>query len=234
MPGRTLAIAAHPGDAIFTMGAAVARQVHDGGAGAFLNLTLGEMGHPTIPPPEYGAMQRAATEEAARMLGADSFFLAYPDAGLPFSEGAVLAVCDMVREYRPDIVLTHWEGSWHKDHRNAFAIVRDAVFYAGLPATVRALPAHPVKRIYYAENWEDARGFEPDTLLDIGPVFECWKKACEAFPMWRGETGIIRYRDYYTSLAVLRGALAQFDHAIALMSDPDARTRRLTKLDDAL
>jgi hypothetical protein len=29
--------------------------------------------------------------------------------------------------------------------------------------------------------------------------------------MWRGETGLIRYNDYYSSLAVMRGALPQFD-----------------------
>ena len=52
------------------------------------------------------------------------------------------------------------------------------------------------------------------------------------FPMWRGETGLIRYNDYYRSLAVMRGALAGFQYAVALMSDPAQRVRRIRSLDE--
>jgi hypothetical protein len=48
--------------------------------------------------------------------------------------------------------------------------------------------------------------------------------------MWRGETGLIRYNDYYQSLAVRRGCLAGFRHAVALMSDPNQRTTRIKTL----
>ena len=37
-PGRILAIAAHPGDGLFTMGAALAQQIERGGGGALLSL----------------------------------------------------------------------------------------------------------------------------------------------------------------------------------------------------
>jgi hypothetical protein len=49
--------------------------------------------------------------------------------------------------------------------------------------------------------------------------------------MWRGETGLIRYNDYYRSLAVMRGCLAGFGHAVALMSEPEQRVRKLQSLD---
>ena len=73
-PAALMAIAAHPGDAVFTMGAAVARQVSAGGRGIFFSLTHGERGNPAIAPPEYGAMQVTATENAAKLLGAESIF----------------------------------------------------------------------------------------------------------------------------------------------------------------
>jgi LmbE family N-acetylglucosaminyl deacetylase len=231
MPTKIMAIAAHPGDALFTMGATVAQHIRSGGAGVFLNLSLGERGHPTIPPPEYGEMQRAATVEAAKMLGADAEFLLYPDAEIPASEHTSLAVCDVIREHRPDIIVTHWSGSWHKDHRNTFLVVRDAMFYAALGAMPRKRPAHNVPKLFFAENWEDATNYEPDVFLDITPVYENWVAACGVFPMWRGETGLIRYHDYYQSLAVMRGSLAGFPYAVALMSGPDQRARRLASLD---
>jgi LmbE family N-acetylglucosaminyl deacetylase len=228
-PSTILAIAAHPGDAVFTMGAVVGQHVHHGGRGVFLSLTLGERGHPTMPPAEYGARQRAATEKAAKILRAEAAFLTYPDGELPLNDEAAFAVCDLIREHKPAIVLTHWSGSWHKDHQNCHGVVRDAIFYAGLKSVERRRPAHAVRRLYFAENWEDMSGFEPDTFLEITPVFERWIVACAAFPMWRGETGF-RYYDYYRSLAVMRGCLGGFQHAVALMSSPEQRQRSVRAL----
>ncbi len=229
MPSTILAIAAHPGDGLFTMGASVAQQIRAGGQGVFLSLSLGERGHPKISPKDYGELQRAATEKAAKELGAQTAFLTYPDAEVPLNDEIRFAVCDLIRKYRPGVVVTHWRGSWHKDHQNCHAIVQDAIFYAGLPAIERKLPAHAVGRLYFAENWEDMTGFESDTYLDISAVYQTWLEACAAFPMWRGETGF-RYNDYYRSLAVMRGCLSGFDAAVALMSSAEQREQRLKSL----
>ena len=235
--GTVMAIAAHPGDALFTMGAAVARQVSAGGRGVFLNLTHGERGNPAISTAEYGKMQVAATDKAAGILGAETAYLSYPDGELPDNEEARFAVCDAIRQHKPDIVITHWKGSYHKDHRACYNIVDDAIFYAGLGNLQRKLPAHSVSKLLFAENWEDAVDFRQDIYLDISDVFERWVKACAVFPMWRGETGF-HYDDYYQSLAVARGSLARigqkdnsrFKYAVALMAPPNYGARRAESL----
>src|SRR5690242_21327444 len=68
-PASVMAIAAHPGDAFFAMGAPVALAAHAGAKGCFLSLSLGERGSPMIPPAQYGAMQREAAQKAAGILG---------------------------------------------------------------------------------------------------------------------------------------------------------------------
>ncbi|MFZ0759049.1 MAG: hypothetical protein WAM69_03785 [Candidatus Sulfotelmatobacter sp.] len=69
--GKVMAIAAHPGDGMFTMGAELAKQIERGGAGVLLSLSLGERGAPkNIPVQQYGPMQRTATENATRLIGA--------------------------------------------------------------------------------------------------------------------------------------------------------------------
>jgi LmbE family N-acetylglucosaminyl deacetylase len=237
LPGVLMAIAAHPGDALFTMGAAVARQVSTGGHGIFLSLTHGERGNPAIPPAKYGAMQVSATDKAAKMLGAQTAYLSYPDGELPDNEEARFAVCDAIRQHKPEIIITHWKGSFHKDHRACYNIVNDAIFYAGLPGIKRELPAHSVSKLLFAENWEDAEGFRQDVYLDASDVFGRWVQACAVFPMWRGETGF-HYDDYYKSLAVARGSLARigqkestmFKYAMALMLPPDYGARRTESL----
>jgi N-acetylglucosamine malate deacetylase 1 len=230
-PGKILAIAAHPGDGMFAMGATLAQQIERGGSGVLLSLSLGEKGAPKdIPVQQYGDVQRAATEKAAHLLGAEALFLTYPDAEIPFNEESSLRVCDVIREQKPETVITHWSGSWHKDHQNCHLIVRDAIFYAGLQTLQRSRPAHAVSKIVYADNWEDASNFIPDTYLNIDAVCEKWLQACDFYPMWRGQTGFFRYNDYYSSLAVMRGCLAGFKRAVALMSDPSQRTDRLQSL----
>src|SRR4051812_18764025 len=229
---KIMAIAAHPGDALFTMGATVAAHIQHGGSGVFVNLSLGERGHPTMERAEYGELQRLATDRAAAILGAESVFVPYPDAEIPATEEAALAVCDCIRRHKPDILLTHWKGSWHKDHRNTFQIVRDAIFYAELRSLAREFPAVAAPRVYFAENWEDAEEFQFDILLDTTAVHEGWMNACAVFPMWRGETGLIRYNDYYSSLARMRGCLAGFDWAVGLMSDPEQRLKKIRSFAD--
>jgi LmbE family N-acetylglucosaminyl deacetylase len=230
-PGKILAIAAHPGDGMFTMGATLAQQIERGGSGVLLSLSLGEKGAPKdIPVQQYAEMQRAATEKAAHLLGAEALFLTYPDAEIPFNEESSLRVCDVIREQKPDIVVTHWSGSWHKDHQNCHLIVRDAIFYAGLQTLQRSRAAHAVSKLFYGDNWEDASNFIADTYLNIDAVYEKWLQSCDFYPMWRGQTGFFRYNDYYSSLAVMRGCLAGFKKAVALMSDPSQRTDRLQSL----
>jgi N-acetylglucosamine malate deacetylase 1 len=228
-PSSVMAIAAHPGDAFFAMGAPVALATHQGGTGFLLSLTLGEKGSSTIPPARYGVMQRDASDKAAAMLGATPLFLTYPDGELPDNEEASLSVCDLLRRYKPATVVTHWKGSWHKDHRACYDIVENAVFYAGLAALTRERPAHEVSQLFFADNWEDAKGFIADTYLDISPVFEQYLNACSCFPMWRGETGF-RYNDYYSSRAVECGCLSHCRYAVSLMSPAEQLVRNLQAL----
>ena len=230
-PGKIMAIAAHPGDGMFTMGAALAQQIARGGAGVLLSLSIGEKGAPKdIPVQRYGEMQREATLKAAQLLGADAIFLTYPDAEIPFNEEISLAVGDAIREHKPDVIITHWNGSWHKDHQNCYLIVRDAVFYAGLATLARSHPPHAVSKIFYADNWEDATSFVPDTYLDIEAVRDKWLQACDFYPMWRGQTGFFRYNDYYAALSIMRGCLSGFKYAVALTSDPGQRVEKIRSL----
>jgi hypothetical protein len=107
--------------------------------------------------------------------------------------------------------------------------VQDAIFCAALPTIARKLPPHSVRKLFFDDNWEDATGFVPDTYLDITPVFQRWMDACAVFPMWRGENGF-RYNDYYRSLAVARGCVANFEKAVALMSPPEQQVQHVHTL----
>ena len=223
-PSTIMAIAAHPADAVFAMGAQVAKHVSQGWNGVFVSLSLGELGSLELTPEQYGAQNQNALKEAAEGLDCKWEVLPFKDAKIPLGDDSSFAVGDVIRKYKPDVILTHWKGSWHKDHHRCALIVFDAIFLAGWPPIERDLPAHGVSRLYYCENWEDMDEFKPDTYLDVTDVHDKWVSACEKFHIWANAS--FRYDDYYLAMATVRGTLGSAEKAVALMSSPDHRNER--------
>lgn len=227
--GGLMVIGAHAGDAENMAGAVVLKHTHAGHPATIVHMTLGEAGHPRLPPEEYAPQRQREAQEAARLMGARAIWLPYRDGELPVDEEVKLRVCDLIRQEKPALVLTHWKGSIHKDHAATFAIVQDALFYAALPSIRRELPAHRVRAVYYPENWEDMEGWRADIFLDTSDIWEEYLAALDAHELMRGGISSFRYRDYYDALGTVRGCLGGFRKAVALMS-PGSWVRRMAYL----
>ena len=157
-----LAIGAHIGDAELTAGALLASCAVHGGKAVTLALTAGEKGAPAgADIAEYRRGKIAEAEAFAKELGGEAYVLDYEDGLLPDNDEVRFAVCDIIRKVKPDIIVTHHENSMHKDHIVCHRIVVDAWFYAAIEGFQRELPKHFAKKLYFAENWEDApNGFD--------------------------------------------------------------------------
>jgi LmbE family N-acetylglucosaminyl deacetylase len=129
------------------------------------------------------------------------------------------------------LILTHWKGSLHKDHAATYAIVQDAVFYAALPSIRRELAAHRIRAVYYPENWEDMDGWRADIFLDASEIWDDYLYVLRSHELMRGGISSFRYFDYYNALGTLRGCLAGFQKAVALMA-PGSLAQRLNYLPD--
>ena len=79
---------------------------------------------------------------------------------------------DIIRELKPEIVITHWHGSWHKDHRAAPNLAKTGIFFAALPTLPRDQPAHTPQLLLFGENWEDDDGFAPEHLVDVSDGYD--------------------------------------------------------------
>ena len=155
-----LAIGAHVGDAELTAGALLATCAVHGGKAVTLALTAGEKGAPIgADIAAYRADKVAQAEAFARDLGGEAYVLQYEDGLVPDNDEIRFAVCDIIRKVKPDIIVTHHAQSMHKDHAACHRIVVDAWFYAAIEGFQRELPKHFAKKLYFAENWEDAEGF---------------------------------------------------------------------------
>lgn len=200
-----LAVGGHVGDMELTAGALLATQSLRGDKIVTLAMTAGEKGAPSgQSDKEYRIQKLDEAKKFADMLGGQSFVLDYPDGELPDNDEARMLVCDIIREVRPDVMITHFQNSMHKDHSNTHKIAVDARFYAGNPFFERKLPAFSVPKLYFAENWEDSVGFHPFIYVDVTEGFELWKKAVSTHWFVTGSTSF-PYLEYYEHLSRLRG-----------------------------
>lgn len=221
-----MVVGAHAGDAENMAGAIVLTHTRAGHTATIVHMTLGEAGHPTLTPALYAEQRQREVRESARIMGAHAIWLPYPDGMLPVHEEIKLQVADLIREHMPTVVLTHWKGSMHKDHVATHEIVRDAIFYAALPAVMRALPPHRVRGLFFPENWEDLEGWRADVYLDATEVWDEYLNVLRSHEFIRGGLSSFRYFDYYNALGTTRGCLGGFQKAVALMAPPGSWVKR--------
>ena len=226
-----LAVGGHAGDAEISGGMALCRHVREGKRVAMLHCTLGERGHPTLSPAVYADQKREEARNAAAVIGAEVYCLPYLDGELPVNDEVKFAICDIIRECRPDVILTHWKGSMHKDHTNTFLAFPDATFYAALRTFERPNPHHWARQLLYAENWEDPYGFVPELYLEITEEdLKLWEKMAKEYGLFRAEWKTFRYVEYYKALARVRGLEVSAEYATAFAIPETSRRKRVHTL----
>lgn len=224
-----MVISAHAGDAEVMAGAVVAQHVHDGGKALIVHLTLGERGHAQLNGEEY-ALQKADEARAfGRVVGAEVVLLPYKDTELAATDEAKLRVCDVIREHRPHVLITHWSGSIHRDHVACTSIVEEALFYAGLPSVQRDHLAHNVDLLCFGENWEDPIGFQPELYVDIDQSHDTWIQVMRTYELFEGTISSFPYLDYYQSLYRLRGPEVGRQRSQAFMMLPGPPRRQIVE-----
>ena len=226
-----LAIGAHVGDVELASGGVLASHSLKGDKIATLALTAGERGVPAgMDMAKYREQKVEEAHTFANMLGGEAFVLDYCDGELPDNEEVRFQVCDVIRKVKPNIIITHWKNSMHKDHALTHHIVNDARYYAALPTIERELPNHFAARLYYSENWEDAVEFVPYVYVDFDQAaFDLWIEALGKH-WFVTNSKSFKYMDYYKALAVVRGCEARKTYAEAFMVAPESMKVRQSSL----
>lgn len=213
MTKTILAIGGHIGDMDLTAGPLLATAALNGDRVILLSCTYGERGHPRMSPQDYKAQKIAEANEFAAGIGAEYRFLDYSDGFLVDSDDAAQQIVDLIRAEKPDVLISHWKNSIHRDHRRASRLAARARFLASLP-TDDGRPMVGVHKLLCADNWEDSEGFAPDAFYEIPePAFERWRDAIQHEAFARGETYGFRYIDYYCANMLAKGCLAGVQRA---------------------
>ena len=117
-----LAIGAHPDDIELSCAATVAKLVRDGKKVGILDLTEGELGTRGSR-----SIRKKEAEEAAECLGIHfRSSLGIPDGDIELTRKNILKVVEVIRTFRPTVIIfPHWLER-HPDHEHANRLCREA------------------------------------------------------------------------------------------------------------
>lgn len=170
---RVLAVGAHPDDLEILTGGTLARFAREGHEVVMCHATLGDKGSFVHTSEEVSGIRLAEARRAAEICGAEHATLSFADGEVNAADPAQQrAVVELIREVRPELILTHSLGDYHADHNEISRLVFDCSFHATLPLYLTGKPHHDaVVPIFFIETVAGV-GFNPTEYVDISGVID--------------------------------------------------------------
>lgn len=170
---RVLAVGAHPDDLEIGCGGTLVRWVRAGHEVVMCHATTGNRGSFEHSSEEIAAIRVAEARSAASRIGAEHATLGLADAEVDARDhDQRRAAVDLVREARPDVIVTHPPVDYMGDHTEVSQLVFECSFHATLPLLETGRPHHDrVTPIYYMESMFGV-GFVPTEYVDIGDALD--------------------------------------------------------------
>ncbi|MCL5981118.1 MAG: bacillithiol biosynthesis deacetylase BshB1 [Firmicutes bacterium] len=183
-----LAFGSHPDDVEIGIGGTLIKHASLGLRCGIVDLTRGEMGSNGTPE-----IRRQEALHAAEIMGmAVRDNLGLPDARLRVDEESLRAVIEVIRKYRPRVILGPYWKDKHPDHLRASQLVREAAHLSGL----RRYPADgepyrpPLVCQYFLAIFE-----EPTFVVDVSDFYE---RKLAALCAHQSQFGLPRDADWKT------------------------------------
>ena len=169
---KLMVIGAHPDDMESCGGLAV-KLTKKGHLVQFLSVTNGQSGHYESLGATLVNIRYKEAQEAKKRLGIHSYIIldnndGYLEPTIPAREGLMKAI----REFAPDIIITHRPYDYHPDHRNTAMLVQDCAYLVKVP---NFLPSTPIPEkmpviFYKGDHFKKPMPFSPDIVVDISDV----------------------------------------------------------------
>lgn len=138
-----IAIAAHPDDIEFTMAGTLCLLREAGYETHYLNVSSGSCGSLHFKPKALRPIRRKEGRAAARVLGAVYHESGADDLEILYTVPLLRWLAAIVREVRPNIVLTHPPQDYMEDHMNTCRLAVTAAFARGMP-NFKTTPPRPI------------------------------------------------------------------------------------------
>jgi len=204
---NVMAIGCHPDDLEIGCSGTLARY-HDAGVHVTMVLVAnGNRGHAIIPPDELRTIRSAEARRAADIIGAELLALDISDLEVDSGrQETVVRLVEIIRDCRPDLIITHSPDDYMKDHTEVSRLVFDASFSVSVPHFATG-PAAPIAPLFYMDTLAGV-GFLPEEYVDISATIERKIKALEEHESqlrWMRDHDGIDFAEFVRTCSRFRG-----------------------------
>lgn len=212
-----LAVGAHPDDIEISCSGTLSKLKQAGHHIVLCHACKGDKGHYTIPPEQLTEIRRKEAQQAGAVLGSEVISLGFGDGEIiaENQENRMIFI-DLVRQARPDIVITHAPNDYMPDHIAVSQLVFHATFFATLPWFKTNHPAaDKVPGLFYMDNLSGL-GFEPTFYVDVTDHLETkldMLRKHQSQLVWLKEHDNVDIVDFVTTLGKTRGIQAGCTYA---------------------
>jgi len=176
-----LVMAAHPDDAELSCSGTILSYINQGKKVGIVDFTRGEMG--TRGTPEIRLQE---SNDATKILGLHAREnLGLADGFFQNDQASQLILMEVIRRYRPEIVLANALEDRHPDHGKGAKLAIDACFLSGL-RMIQTIDLHSKTeqsawRPKHVYHYIQDRYLEPDFVIDITEHWETKEQSIRAF-----------------------------------------------------
>ena len=128
-----IAIAAHPDDIELMMAGTLLLLKKQGYEIHYMNLSSGNVGTTQYDPETIKNIRLKEAQQAAKILGAHFHPPFCNDLEIFYDEKTLRQLAAVIREVKPNIVLTHSPSDYMEDHTNTCRLAVTATFARGMP-----------------------------------------------------------------------------------------------------
>lgn len=165
---KILMIGAHQDDNEFRCGGLAHKYVKMGYEVRFLSMCNGCGGHHIMTPEETTACRAKESAAVAELLGLQYDVWDIDDCTLMADLETRRRLIRYIREFAPDMIITHRPNDYHADHRAAGQLVQDASYLLIVPHECPDAPAMKKMPLimYNVDNFKNPE-FRGDIVLDM-------------------------------------------------------------------
>ncbi len=172
---RVLVFGAHPDDDDVSCGGTALKYTALGHKVKFVSVTNGDTGHYKIGGIELARRRYAEAQASAKIANLEEYqILDWHNGELEPSLTNRKVIIKIIRDFKPDLIITHRPNDYHPDHRYTSQLVRDASFSVTVPNMLpltEFMPKQPVV-CYMHDNFKKPYPFIPDVVVAIDEVIE--------------------------------------------------------------
>lgn len=174
MANSILIFGAHPDDCEFTAAGTAALWAARGDRVCFVSVTNGDAGHHEMGGGRLAQRRHTEALAAAAVIGIEYVIMDNHDGELLPTLAVRHQIIDLIRTFKPDLILSPRPNDYHPDHRYTAQVIQDAAYMVTVPnvrAGVENLMYNPIIA-YVSDTFQKPYPFSPSVVVDINSTVE--------------------------------------------------------------